>query len=167
MVRGCDYSVRWDLHHHQLAEIRTTQVAASYARSSSVGAGIGAGVRPTPGISPRAVGIRWRYAIGALLAGVLLVVGIVQITGGGATDPWATAEGANMRAGFLNGCGQSAGNLVDCQCVFAHVTSRPPFNTPQGFASLGSDVLAYERTGDRVAIPAVYISSLRACRVRS
>jgi hypothetical protein len=111
--------------------------------------------------------VRWPYVVGACVAAALPFGGVVRAAASGSASPWDTPGGAAMKSGFIYGCSRTAGAVVDCKCVFAHLTSQAPYDTPDGFASLAGDVQTFERTGDRAAIPAVYGISINACRRNS
>jgi hypothetical protein len=70
-----------------------------------------------------------------------------------------------MKAGFLDTCQRTAGRVVNCGCVFAHLTSRSPYDTPAGFEAIVTDAATFIRTGDRSLIPRVYIVAIRDCRL--
>jgi hypothetical protein len=94
--------------------------------------------------------------VAVLLAGALLRAG--------GDDAWASGKGEQMRAGFLAGCENSAASVVDCGCVFAELTSAPPYDTPAGFATLEGPVRQAQQTGDPSFIPQRYIAAANACR---
>ena len=68
-----------------------------------------------------------------------------------------------MKPGFLAGCESSAGGAVDCDCVFAELTSEAPYDTPEGFATLQDTVRRANETGDVSQIPAAYVSAVQRC----
>jgi hypothetical protein len=105
-------------------------------------------------------------AIAALVVGVLLIVGLIRLGGDGdRNDPWKSAEGAQMKAGFINGCESTAAALVDCGCAFDHLTSAPPYDTPPGLATLVGPVRVAQQSGNPGDIPTVLVSAMEACRL--
>jgi hypothetical protein len=83
---------------------------------------------------------------------------------GGPSSPWSTGEGANLRAGFIAGCSKGVSSRArTCQCVFARLSSAPPYDTPKGFALLNADLRSFEQTRDTSTLPAVLFSSVRSC----
>jgi hypothetical protein len=99
--------------------------------------------------------------IAAAVVAALLVGGVLRA---GGDDAWASGEGAQLRAGFIAGCENSAGSLVDCGCVFTELSSAPPYDTPAGFATLADPVRQAAQTGDLSLIPQPYIAAATACR---
>lgn len=92
---------------------------------------------PLPGCN------RWRnrglYALAAVVVGAALVFGVVRLAGGsGGTNSWTSASGRDAKAGFLGGCNQSAGAIVDCNCAFARLTATLP-TTPHAASRLSLD----------------------------
>jgi hypothetical protein len=102
-------------------------------------------------------------AIAALVVLVLLIVNLVRL--GDSDDSWDSAKGAEMKAGFIDGCQSTSGTVIDCGCAFEHVASTPPYDTPDGFATLVEPVQAAEQSGDPHDIPAVLVSAIQACRL--
>lgn len=84
--------------------------------------------------------------------------------GGPSDDPWASTQGVNMRAGFLDGCQNGAGQLVDCGCVFDTLRSTPPYDTPDGFNTMAPAVQRASESGDAKQLPAAYVAAVRSCR---
>lgn len=84
--------------------------------------------------------------------------------GGSSDDPWASTQGASTRAGFLDGCQDSAGRLVDCGCVFDTLRSAPPFDTPDGFITMAPAFQRASASGDPKQLPAAYVTAVRSCR---
>lgn len=84
--------------------------------------------------------------------------------GGPSDDPWASTQGASTRAGFLDGCQDSAGRLVDCGCVFDTLRSTPPFDTPDGFVTMAPAFQRASASGDVKQLPAAYVTAVRSCR---
>jgi hypothetical protein len=104
--------------------------------------------------------------VAALVVGALLVGGIVRLGGDGdRNDPWKNGEGAQMKAGFINGCKSNSAGVIDCSCAFDHLTSAPPYDTPPGLATLVAPVRAAQQSGDPADIPAALISAMEACRL--
>jgi hypothetical protein len=104
--------------------------------------------------------------IAALVVGVLLVAGLVRVGGDGdRNDPWTSGEGAQMKAGFINGCESTSAGVIDCGCAFDHLTSAPPYDTPPGLATLAGPVRAAQQSGNPANLPAVLVSAMNACRV--
>jgi hypothetical protein len=107
-------------------------------------------------------------AIAAFVCAVLLVAALVRFADDRLSDgPWDTPQARELHAGFVAGCRQTNGGVIDCDCVFEHLTSVPPFDTPAGFANLGRTI---ERTmpiairsRDVNALPAPVVDALRAC----
>ncbi len=82
----------------------------------------------------------------------------------GSTGPWSTGEGANLKAGFIAGCGKGVVSRTQtCECVFARLSSMPPYNTLSGFEQLGAALRAFEQTRDRSTLPVALLSSVRGC----
>ncbi|MEA2314907.1 MAG: hypothetical protein QOI03_1599 [Solirubrobacteraceae bacterium] len=83
----------------------------------------------------------------------------------GTQEAWSSQEGVDMKAGFIASCGQnSAGRTSICECVFAHIASTPPYNTPKGFeANLLPAVKRFVETRQVSALPATYVSAVREC----
>jgi hypothetical protein len=95
----------------------------------------------------------------AAILGVLLTVSLF----GGRADAWDGDAGRQMKAGFLAGCESSAGGVVDCDCVFAELTSEAPYDSPEGFATLQDPVRRANETGDVSQIPAAYVAAVQRC----
>ena len=95
----------------------------------------------------------------AAILGVLLVGTFIK----GRADAWDGDEGRQMKAGFIAGCESSAGTVLDCECVFAELTSDAPYDTPEGFAQLQEPVRRATEGGDLSQIPAAYFSAVRNC----
>jgi hypothetical protein len=104
--------------------------------------------------------------IAALVVAALLIAGVVRLGGDGDRgDPWKAGEGAQMKAGFINGCESTSAGLVDCGCAFDHLTSAPPYDTPPGLATLAGPVQAAQQSRNPGDIPAVLLSAMEACRL--
>jgi hypothetical protein len=87
--------------------------------------------------------------------------GLFDATAGGS---WSTAEGVDERAGFIAGCGQGVpARTPGCECVFARISSTPPYNTPSGFAGLRTTIRRFEETRQPSAIPAAVVAAIRGC----
>jgi hypothetical protein len=103
-------------------------------------------------------------ALGALIVAALLVAGVIHVIGHSThSDPWATPAGVSVKAGFLGGCQNSAGNLVDCECAFARITSHSAYDTPAGFAMLIGPAATFEQTKSLQVLPSVFVSAVRSC----
>jgi len=103
-------------------------------------------------------------AVAALVVAVLLVANFVRPFGDDdRDDPWKNGQGAQMRAGFIDGCNSSTGGLVDCGCAFDRLTATPPYDTPAGLVSLAGPVRAAQRSGDPRDVPAVLVTAMRSC----
>ena len=95
----------------------------------------------------------------AAVLGVLLTVAFFN----GRADAWDGDAGRQLKAGFIAGCESSAGTVLDCECVFAELTSESPYDTPAGFAQLQEPVRRASQSGDMSQIPAVYFSAVQSC----
>jgi hypothetical protein len=116
-----------------------------------------------PAKAPRA---RKTDAIAALVVAALLIAGLARIAGGDdKSDPWKSGQGAEMKAGFIDGCNATSAAFVDCGCAFDHVTSAPPYDTPDGLAALAGPVRAAQQSGSPGDIPAVLLSAMQSCRL--
>jgi hypothetical protein len=102
--------------------------------------------------------------IAAVIVTALLVASVARLGGGDQTDPWASQEGKELRAGFIAGCGDSSNGVVDCTCVFDEIRSEAPYDTPSEFASLAGPVMAAQQAQDLNAVPGIIIRSVQACR---
>ena len=101
-----------------------------------------------------------------LVTVLVFVIGtgaFVSLVGGGGSPSWASQQGGEERAGFLNGCTQSANGRLDCVCVFTRLIAAPQYSTPDGFKPLAAPVNHYLQTGDRSALPAVFVSAVDGC----
>jgi hypothetical protein len=116
----------------------------------------------SPNRGPRS---RLTDGIAALVLAVLLIGNIARGTGGDdKQDAWSSGQGAQMKAGFIDGCeAHNTGNVVDCGCAFDHVTAEPPYDTPDGLASLYEPSLAAQQSRNLADVPAVMMSAIRAC----
>lgn len=108
--------------------------------------------------NPKA-GVRRALVLGGLA--VMVVVNIGRIAG--EAEPWESGRGAEMKAGFLDACQRSSGTVVDCYCAFQVVTTRPPYDTPDGFATLMGPASAAQRSGNPEDVPAVLVTALQSC----
>jgi hypothetical protein len=104
-------------------------------------------------------------AIAVVLAGAYVASSISSgLLDSGPAGPWSTSEGVNLRAGFIAGCGKGVSSTArTCECVFARLSSAPPYNTPKGFELLRADFQSFEQTRDASTLPAVVFSSVRSC----
>lgn len=103
-------------------------------------------------------------AIAVAAVWLVATIGYVATSDGGSSDAWSGSEGASMRAGFVNGCQQSANGLVDCGCVFEALSANPEYDTPAGFASLAPVVQRATVRNDPKLLPAAYLAAVRGCR---
>lgn len=102
--------------------------------------------------------------VAVVVAGAVLVVGIKDMLANGSTQPWSTREGVNVRAGFIGGCSHDeASRAATCECVFSHISSAPPYDTPRGFEGLAATILRFQRTGDVRVLPATVLSAAHSC----
>ncbi len=101
-------------------------------------------------------------SIAACVVAALLVAGVMRAAGdeGGS---WSSAEGTEMRAGFIQGCESSAGGVVDCGCTFDALTSAPAYDTPKELASLAPVLRRAEAANDVGMIPQEYVTAARSC----
>ena len=135
------------------------RVARTAPTAAPAAGGLAAEVTPRP---PR----RRSDVIAMCVVAVWLVAAIgYQVTKGGpSSDPWASSQGVNMRAGFIDGCQGSAGRIVDCGCVFTSLRGDARYDTPDRFANLGLEVQSAASAGDPKLLPAAYIAAVRSCR---
>ena len=110
-------------------------------------------------------------------ASVAMVTILVLFVGGGTVtvfvatgssqsqSAWNTQKGVDAHAGFIDSCTASARGRVNCDCVFAHLTSVPPYDTPAGFLSLASVVDRFRQTGNRADFPVAVSQALAACTI--
>ncbi len=95
----------------------------------------------------------------------LAVGAFAGLSRGGSQDQgWGGETGRNLHAGFVAGCNQSAGGVVDCECAFTKISSTPPYNTPEGFMTLKDAVARYQSTRNPADVPPVFFEAVRACR---
>jgi hypothetical protein len=76
-------------------------------------------------------------------------------------DAWSSPAAAELRAGFIAGCEQTAPAQLDCGCVFSSLSSVPPYDTPRGFATLQDVLAGAER--DPAALPGPVVAAVRTC----
>jgi hypothetical protein len=107
--------------------------------------------------------IEWRFAAAALVLAAMLVASAVRMTGTRHT-PWDSGMGAQMKAGFIAGCSQTGKSTAHCGCLFSHLTARVPYNTPDGFEGLATNLGEFVRTGDVRVLPQGYVDAIMACR---
>ena len=82
----------------------------------------------------------------------------------GATGSWSSQQGAEIRAGFIAGCGHGlASKQRICECLFDRVAASPPYNTPAGFEGLAPAMRRFEETRDVSLIPQPLLSAARTC----
>lgn len=101
---------------------------------------------------------RWQLLAGLAVLGALAAVGIARVGSGDSADTFASGHGRQLHAGFISGCRRSAGGVVDCDCVWRHLTSAPPYDRPSGFEKLVNQV------GGSSAPPPKYAAAVAACR---
>ncbi len=153
---------------------RASVAAPAHSESSFSGLVVGsAGVSPPPRVQVAHTATREGpeakdlaiAAVAVVLAGAYIVSGISHgLLDSGKPSPWSTSEGANVRAGFIAGCGKGDPSRErTCECVFAKLSSTPPYDTPAGFEQLGATLAAVERTRDVSALPPALLSGIRSC----
>lgn len=96
--------------------------------------------------------------VGVLLAGAILNLASRDSATAGS---WSTAEGRNMKAGFVDGCTNSSGRLVDCGCLFDALRATPSYNTPERFAALGQQLAS--AGGNPNLVPPAYLAAVQSC----
>ena len=102
-----------------------------------------------------AVAVAVAYVVSSLNRGILK-------SGGG--DGWSSHRGLELKAGFVAGCSRSSpSRAAICECVFARISSTPPYDTPSGFEGLYASFEAFARTGDSALVPTAVLSSARSC----
>ncbi|HYV15800.1 MAG TPA: hypothetical protein VE972_07250 [Conexibacter sp.] len=103
-------------------------------------------------------------AIAALVCLVLLVGGVVRfVDHHSSSGPFDTAQGRQMHAGFLAGCQQGTTGVIDCDCMWDHLTSAPPYDTPEGLLTLAGPVTNLIRTHSTSGLPPQYIEAATSC----
>jgi hypothetical protein len=103
--------------------------------------------------------------VGGAIFAVLAAIGFaVTLAGGSSSHSWNSADGRQERAGFIDGCNSSVGQLADCKCVFERLTSESPYDTPDGFNKL---LPKLENAKSAADVPPALMSAVRACQVRS
>ena len=95
---------------------------------------------------------------------VLLTVGLLNLANrhDAASDPWSTAAGRNMSAGFLDGCTHSTRGAIDCRCLLDELRATPAYDTPAGFAALGPQLTS--SGDDPKLLPPAYLAAVQSCR---
>jgi hypothetical protein len=113
----------------------------------------------------RSAQARWTDGIAVLVVAGLLIGNTVRMSGGddSGSDPWRSGQGAQMKAGFIDGCQATSATFVDCGCAFEHLTSSPPYDTPSGLATLVGPVRVAQQTGNPRDIPDVLVSAMQSC----
>jgi len=98
------------------------------------------------------------------VVGVLLAGGVLNLAQrhDAAGDPWSTAKGRDMSAGFVAGCTHSARGLIDCRCLLDALRATPAYDTPEGFAALGRELAS--SGGDPKRLPPAYLAAVQSCR---
>jgi len=103
-------------------------------------------------------------AIAALVCAALLAGAIVRDVSHRDAGVWDTTQGRQMHASFVAGCRQTSNGAMDCECLFEHLTARPPGDTPSGFTMLGQSIeYAAQRSDWRLMRPEAR-EALLACR---
>jgi hypothetical protein len=103
-------------------------------------------------------------AAAALVFGVLLVAALVRIADHHTNGPWDTPQGRMLHAGFTAGCQRSSSAVVVCGCIWDHLTSTPPYDTPAGFVTLASAMNVAIREQNVRALPPQVSEALASCR---
>jgi hypothetical protein len=99
------------------------------------------------------------------IACTIVFLGLGKLTGGAeASGPWSTPAGVNLKAGFLGGCERGGTSASACECLFARISSVPPYDTPRGFMTLVRAVKRYRKTQDPRVIPGVVTTAAQICR---
>lgn len=121
-------------------------------------------VAPTPS-TPRESMLTTRRvtdAVAALVVATLLILSVSHnLTAH--NDPFDTPQGRQERAGFINGCEQASSTETVCSCRFSHLTSTPPYDTPERFLNLQVDTATVLRTHRAQDMPATYLAAIKAC----
>jgi hypothetical protein len=124
-------------------------------------------LEPMPGPSGTGLGARnlLIVAVAVILAAAFVASSISRgLLDSGSAGPWSTSEGANLKAGFIAGCGKGITSRTQtCECVFTRLSSIPPYNTIGGFEQLEAELHAFEQTRDRSRLPVALLSSVRSC----
>lgn len=104
-------------------------------------------------------------AIGAGVAGVLLIAAILSLAGVKPTNnnTWTSSQGREIRAGFIRGCQHGAPAGLDCECVFERLRSTAPYDKPRGFVKVSLTVIAAARSHDLAAVPPGFVTAIRSC----
>src|SRR5207302_2146616 len=103
-------------------------------------------------------------AVVVVVAGALFVVGLKSVLANASNPAWSTNQGVNLRAGFIAGCTNGVSSRQSkCECVFQHVSSVPPYDTPSGFEQLAVALRRAGETRNVAAVPAALIDAGRPC----
>jgi hypothetical protein len=119
-------------------------------------------------LAPMALPVRAPRRVSDIAAicvvGVLLAGGVLNLADrrDAAGDPWSTAEGRNMSAGFVDGCTRSTRGLIDCGCLLDALRATPAYDTPERFAALGRELT--DSGGDPKRLPQAYLAAVQSCR---
>jgi hypothetical protein len=138
-------------------------VMAVYVVRRAMTRGFGREVRPT------------RDGLIVVLAIVLAAAYLISASNGGIFDSssltpaaasasgWSTAEGRELRAGFIAGCSQGvASRQPTCECVFRNLTRTAAYATPAGFMTLQGTLQEFEHT-KQAQLPAELTVAIRRC----
>jgi hypothetical protein len=103
--------------------------------------------------------------LAVVIAGAYIVSSISRgLLDSGPSGPWLTSEGVNLKAGFIAGCSKGAPSRTGaCECLFARLSSIPPYNTPSGFEALSADLQTFAQTHDTTKLPPAVFSSIHTC----
>jgi uncharacterized RDD family membrane protein YckC len=115
----------------------------------------------------------WLLPTMTLAATLLSLAVIIPVLDGrqtrqpGATSApgtWSSPQGAELRDGFIAGCGHGlTANERVCACIFNRIAATPPYNTPAGFETLAPALRRFEETRDTSVIPQAVIAAGRTC----
>lgn len=98
-----------------------------------------------------------------LIGAAILTADATNFLAHGSGGPWSTPKGKGLKAGFLDGCGRDSPAPV-CKCMFDHISSRPPYDTPDGFVTLSEGISSYMRTGAPNRVTHVLVDAAQRCR---
>jgi uncharacterized RDD family membrane protein YckC len=115
---------------------------------------------------------RWLLPVATMLTTLASIGFIIAVADNNETlagsqprGAWATVQGVNVKAGFIDGCsGGNSSRVAMCECLFNRVSSSPPYDTPAGFETLATTVERFQRTGNVADLPAVVVEGARDCR---
>lgn len=150
-------------------------VASMTSTAGSVGPPGWAPPPPPAAPPPAAPPPRWRsrrVRPFAVLLGLIVAVGVIvavsfvaRVVIDAQSGPWDTDAGRQMHAGFITGCERSTAGLVDCGCAWDHLTSEPPYDTPDGLMTLLGPVRTALLEQRPDALPPQYVAAFTSCRV--